>query len=199
MSLFFKPSLKEKYTPKTIQLSQLYHATTGGHKLSGSAFSSAQQALKKAGFSDDKIRKVLYRDVAISVKEMQLLAETLNRARVYGFEKSPTTAIKTYLNKERVKAQSIANRLKENILEAAEENLTSYGTTSLNTKGISPNAPKPGEPSILARSRRHSNAVSSLSSRSNSQPTSSFKSTRGAASSLGRPTGSSGLSPRPRY
>ena len=158
-----KLTLKEKYTPKEIQISKLYAANTKGGRISDSDIDRIDRALKKSGFSETEIRNTIYKDKPVSVAKMKEIAAILNRGRVYGFEKSPTTAINAFLNKERVKAQTIAGIRREHILEASEEDLASYGTTSLNPKGVSPNAPKPGEASILRRRGQATNAVRSLS------------------------------------
>lgn len=200
MCPLFQQSQAAKFTPKEIKLSKLYQTNTQGKKLSGSSFESAKQALKAAGFEDSKIRKVLYKDEAVSVKEMQQIAEAMNKGRVFGFEKSPTTSIKGYLNKERVKAQSIARIRKEHILEASEEDLGSYGTTSLSRQGVSPNAPKAGEASILSRNKSNGRASFSLSGKTSSKPTSSLSGAGSATGSLSRPgAGGGGISSRPRF
>lgn len=177
----FKPSLAEKFTPKKIKLSKLYTFNTGGDKLGGSLIGRASEALKLGGYNEEQIRNILYKDREISVAEMRRVAEIFNRAQIYGFEKTPEFAIKKYLNKERVKAQSIARIRREHILEAGQEDLAPYGTTSLNPKGISPNAPKAGEGSILARQRR-GNVASSISGKTSSEPISSLRARKSAGS-----------------
>lgn len=197
-----KLTLKEKYTPKVIQISKLYTANTKGGRISGHDIDRISRALKKSGFSDTDIRNTIYKDKPVTVVRMKEISEILNRNRVYGFEKSPETAIKAFLNKERVKAQTIAGIRKEHILEAAEENETSYGTTSLNPKGVSPNAPKPGEGSILRRRGQATNAVRSLSGKAGAQTVSSL-SDRPKTNTLSplRSTGKGGgiISSRPKF
>jgi hypothetical protein len=195
---FFQQSLKEKYTPKTIKLSKLYQANTKGKKLSGSVFDATQKTLQAAGFRDDKIRNILFKDQPVSVKEMKTIVEALNKNRVYGFERSPSLAIKDYLNKERVKAQSISGIIREHILEASEEDIDHYGTTSLNPKGISPNAPKSGEGSILSRNK-DSDKTFSLSGKSSQKPASSLSGIRKATSSINKPLSKGVISARPKF
>jgi hypothetical protein len=169
MPFFKKPTLKERFTPKEIKLSKLYTTNTAGGHLSDQAISQIKQTLQKSGFSDTEIRNAVYKDQPVTVAKMKQITEALNRNQVYGFEKSPETAIKTFLNKERVKAQSIAGIRREHILEASTEEQADYGTTSLNPKSVSPNAPKPGESSILRRRNNSGNTVRSLSGKAESQ------------------------------
>lgn len=202
MSLFNKkPTAVEKFTPKTVKLSKLYQFNTEGGKFDGSLIPNTDKALRKSGFTDSQIRNIIYKDQPVSVSDIKRIAGVLNKEKIYGFEKDPEYAIKRYLNKERVKAQSIASIRKEHILEAGMEDLDNYGVTSLNKRGISPNAPKPGESSILSR-QRSSRAVTSISGKSSTPPTSSLRSrqTSGSLSPLSqgkKPAG--GISFRPKF
>lgn len=197
-----RPSATERFTPKTVKFSKLYRFNTEGGKFGGSLILQAGEALKKSGFTDDQIRDIIYKDKPVSVSDIKRIAGIMNRERIYGFEKDPDYAVKKYLNKERVKAQSIAGIRKEHILEAGTEDLANYGVTSLNKQGVSPNAPKPGESSILAR-KRSSQTVRSLSGKSGSSPISSLRGrqTAGSLSPLNRgnkPSGGS-VSFQPKF
>ena len=68
---------------------------------------------------------------------MKNVANILNRAKIYGFEKDPKYSISEYLNKERVKRQSIAEIRKEHIIEARMDDSAAPNTTSLNQTGTS--------------------------------------------------------------
>jgi len=203
MSLFNKkPTATERFTPKTVKFSKLYQFNTEGGKFGGSLILQAGEALKKSGFTDSQIRDIIYKDKPVGVSDIKRIASIMNREKIYGFEKDPDYAVKKYLNKERVKAQSIAGIRKEHILEADNEDLTNYGVTSLNKQGVSPNAPKPGESSILYR-RKESRAMRSLSGKNSSTPTSSLRNqqTADSLSPLHRgnkPTGNS-VSFRPKF
>lgn len=200
----FRQSLKEKYTPKKLKFSSLYqHNTkTAGHGVGVSVLTQTKAALKRAGYSDSRIAEIITKDRPIPVADLREVAAVLNRSRVYGFDRDQKMAVDRLLNKERVKAQSIANIRKEQILEAAEETLASPGTTSLNRKGISPNQPKPGEASFGSR-KRTGNAVFSLSGKASTKPISSL-SDRPVTSSLVSPSSSrfspgTGASLKPKF
>ena len=129
MSLFRQTNL-QKYTPKTLKLSQLYRFAT---KSSGQIDSSVKEQIKKsltqAGYSEEKIDKIIYHDPNLTPTEIQEISQHLNKSQIYGFTKNPTFLIKDYLNKERVKAQSIAGIRKEHMLESRQEPLV-VGPTS---------------------------------------------------------------------
>jgi hypothetical protein len=149
----FQQSLKQKFTPKSAKLINVYKSATGGKTMGASTVASAAKALQRAGFDEKKIRQVLYTNQELSVSEMKNVASALNKAGVYGFTKDPKRTVEQYLNKERVKAQSIAQIRKEHILEASQEELTSYGTTSLNQKGVGPNSgPRKQEKQTVVKS-----------------------------------------------
>lgn len=162
----FKPTLVQQYTPKKIKLDDLYRANTGGQNLSLSQKEQAMSALKKAGWDEEKIRQTVFNNKPVAVSEMKQLASVLNNSRLFGFEKDQSFAIKNFLNKERVKAQNIAKIRKEHVLERMAEETIEYGTTSLNPKGVSPNA--------SIKKSDTGRAVRSLSGKTSSQPISSF-------------------------
>jgi hypothetical protein len=175
MSLF-QQSATQKFTPKSIKLENLYKTTTGGKAMSASTVMSAAKALKQAGFEEKKIRQALYNNQELSVSEMKTVAGALNKAKVFGFTKDPKRVIEQHLNKERVKAQNIARIRSEHILEAGQEELTSYGNTSLNQKAIGPNSGP--------REQKKQIVVKSLSGKSSGQAISSFGTKQSASSSL---------------
>lgn len=193
----FQPSPKEKFIPKQIKLSKLFYFNTEGKSLGPSTLYQAKQALKQSGYSPEAIRKIVSKDEPISVKEFKAVARILSDNKVYGFEKNPDFSVKDYLNKQRVRAQSIARITKEHILEAAEEDYSKKGVTTLNTKGTSPNALKAGESSILAKKRR-SNAAYSISGAGETKTISSFGQ-KASNETLNKPTGAGGISRRPGY
>ena len=144
MSPFFRQSNIEKYTPKTLKFSQLYAHNVGvTGDVDNSVKSKAKNALAQAGISQDEITKIISHDQPISVSQMKAVAALLSGSKIYGFEKNQHLAIKDLLNKERVKAQSIANIRKEHIIEAMDEEMPAIGTTSLSGRDISPNKPLP--------------------------------------------------------
>jgi hypothetical protein len=204
MSPLFQKTEREKYTPTEIKFSKLYQKNVGNKKALGdSVLISAKNALRQAGYTDNQIAKIITHDKPIPVRKMRQVAETMNQAQLFGFEKEPKWMIKTFLNKERVKAQSIARITKEHILEMSEDELGKVGVTTLSQKSQSPNAPKPGESSILDRSKGSQSAQSSLSGRKSSKPLSSFGGrTAASTGSLTRPISKGngiGISIKPRF
>lgn len=148
----FKPSQAERFTPTEIKFSKLYKTNVkSGRRVGESVLWQTKQALKTAGYDDSSISKIITEDKPVSVSQMKEIATILNKAKVYGFEKSPEFAVKEYLNKERVKAQSIARIRREHILEMSEQELGGPGVTSLNQKGTGPNA---GEKPEMLRPRQ---------------------------------------------
>ena len=133
MPLFGSSGGSQRFTPKELKFSTLYKYGAGG-KLNGSIKDQAKSALTKAGFSQDKVSKIVTGDHGISASEMKKVAEALNKNRVYGFTKSPQALVKTYLTKERVKAQNIARVRRENMIEARKEDLG--GPNATGTKKI---------------------------------------------------------------
>lgn len=192
-----KPTTSEKFTPKTAKLSKLFSHNTEGKSFGPSIISQTKRALKQSGFSKADIDKIVNKDLPLPIGQLKEVAQALNQNKVFGFERDPQNAIKDYLNKQRVKAQSIARINKEHILEAAEEDYSKYGVTTLNQRGVSPNAPKPGESSILAR-RRNTRAVSSLSGAGPTKTISSFGD-QTKSGSLAKAPGTGGISPRPKF
>ncbi|MFA6526102.1 MAG: hypothetical protein WCT26_01660 [Candidatus Buchananbacteria bacterium] len=181
----FKKSAAEKFTPKKIQFSKYYKSTTQGGKLGDNILMDVKSSLRRSGYTDAQIARMITADEPLPVDKMKQIVSTLNKDRVYGFEKDPDQSVKKYLNKERVKAQTIAHIRKEHILEAAEENLASAGTTSLNQRAIGPNSSKAGQASVLSR-RRGTAAAYSISGKSESTRTSSLTSRTGFTS-ISRP------------
>ncbi|MFA6227877.1 MAG: hypothetical protein WC668_01690 [Patescibacteria group bacterium] len=147
---FIQQSQAQKYTPKEIKFSKLYQANIKSRRAVGeSVLWKTKEALRNAGYDDPAISKIITQDKPIPVSQMKEIAAVLNRAGVYGFEKNPTFAVKEYLNKERVKAQSIARVRREHILEMSEEDLGQAGVSSLNQKALGPHAGE--KPSFLQR------------------------------------------------
>lgn len=185
---FFKQSNIEKYTPKTLTFSQLYaHNVKGPRKVGASVIDQAKNALLKAGVNENEVQKIISHDQPISVSRMKEVAAVLNRSQIYGFEKNQDFRIKDLLNKERIKAQSIAGIMKEHLLEAMDEDLPLTAATSLNQRGVSPNKPLPKE---------KSRAVFSLSRTKSSKPTGSLSSTGRASSISSKPSNGSNLKPK---
>lgn len=199
----FKKSLAEKFVPKTVKFSKLYRSATQGGKLGGNILTDVKSSLRKSGYTDSQISKIITADQAVPVKQMKEIAGLLHKEKIFGFENDPDRAVKKFLNQERVKAQSIAHIRKEHILEAAEENLATMGTTSLNQRAIGPNSVKPGQASVL--SRRHGvTAAYSISDQANASKTGSLLS-RSGTTAIARPgvgqSGSIGLksASKPKY
>jgi hypothetical protein len=182
----FQQTSRQRFTPKSAKLINVYKVSTGNKTMSASTVDSAAKALKQAGFNEKKIRQALYTNQELSVSELKNVASALNRAGVYGFTKDPKRTVEQYLNKERVKGQSIAQIRKEHIKEASQEELTSYGTTSLSQKGVSPNSGSQKE--------KKQTVVKSLSGQNSQGRTSSFgdKPATGSLSGLGRGTSNLG-------
>ena len=174
----FAPSQAQKFTPKAIKFSQLYKTGTGGGKPGYSVMSRAKEALAKAGYDEKKISQMITGDAKVSVSQMKEVASLMNKAGVYGFQKSPSYLVQQFLTKERVKAQNIARIRREHIAEASQEDLGSYGTTSLNPQGRSPNA-------VKTSSENKRSPIRSLSGNSSSSATSSLSSRGSSSSSLG--------------
>ena len=188
MSPFFKQSNIEKFTPKTMTFSQLYAHNIGAARKAGpSVLSQAKTALANAGVNESDIYKIISHDQPVSVSTMKGVAQILNKSKIYGFEKDQLSSIKQLLNKERIKAQSIAGIRKEHILEAMEEDLPEIAATSLSGRGISPNKPK---------AKPESKAVFSLSRTKSSKPTGSLSAANRAAGSSARPSQGSYLKPK---
>lgn len=180
----FAPSQAQKFTPKEIKFSQLYKTGTGGGKPGYSVMSRAKEALAKAGYDEKKISQMITGDAKISVSQMKEVASLMNKSGIYGFQKSPSYLVQQFLTKERVKAQNIARIRREHIAEASQEDLGSYGTTSLNPQGRSPNT-------VKASSENKRSPIRSLSGNSSSGAASSLSSRSGGSSSLGgKSTGS---------
>ena len=191
MPLFAK-SQAQKFTPTAIKFSQLYKTGTQGGKPGTSVLSQAKEALSKAGYDDKKVSQIVTGDQKISTSEMKKVATIMNRARVYGFQSSPEYLVKKFLTKERVKGQNIARIRREQIMEAGQEDLGSYGTVSLNPRGQSPNS---SAPNPLSRNRTASRPGSSLSS--NSRTASSLSANaRTASIGLGQGSGKSSFKPK---
>lgn len=194
MSFLSKPSLKERFTPTTIKLAEFYKSSNKGIKLQDNVLNKIKDTLRKSGISDAQIAQEITGNKPMSIGRAKEIIGKLNEAKIYGFERAPEKSIKTYLNKERVKAQTIASIRKEHILEAAEENLAKVGTTSLNQKAIGPSNSQ-GRPASIFGRRRHSSAVTSLTGKELTK-TSSFTSKTGATN-INRPgIGSGGSSGR---
>lgn len=194
MSLLSKPSQKERFTPTTIKLAEFYKSSNKGIKLHDDVLIKVKDTLRKAGYSDLQIAQEITANKPVSIGRAKEIIGKLNEAGIFGFERAPDKSIKAYLNKERVKAQTIASIRKEHILEAAEENLAKIGTTSLNQKAIGPNNDQ-GRPASLFARRRHGSAVTSLTGKELTK-TSSFTSKTGATN-INRPgIGSGGSSGR---
>lgn len=174
----FAPSQAQKFTPKAIKFSQLYKTGTGGGKPGYSVLSKAKETLAKAGYDEKKISQMITGDAKIPVSKMKEIATLMNRSGVYGFQKSPSYLVQQFLTKERVKAQNIARIRREHIAEASQEDLGSYGTTSLNPQGRSPNAAK-------ASGDNRRSPIRSLSGNSSSGAASSLSSKASNSGSLG--------------
>lgn len=184
MSFPFKKSAAERFTPKTIQFSKLYRSATQGGKLGDNILIDVKSTLKKSGYTDSQIARMITADKPLPVSQMSDIVAKLNQAKIFGFEKDPARTVKTYLNKERVKAQNIAGIRKEHILEAAEENLANVGTTSLNQRAIGPNSAKPGQASPPSKPAKR--ASYSISDKSALQKMSSLTN-RSGSTSIPRP------------
>ncbi len=168
----FSSSQAQKFTSKEIKFSQLYKIGTGGGKPGYSVLSKAKDVLAKAGYDEKKISQIITSDAKIPVNKMKEVATLMNKAGVFGFQKTPSYLVQQFLTKERVKAQSIARIRREHIIEASQEDLTSYSTTSLNPQGQSPNVIKNNENQRRSPIRSFSSdsqlkATSSLLSKSN--------------------------------
>jgi hypothetical protein len=203
-NLLGKKTLSERYTPTEIRLSKLYQRNMDTKKNIGSSVAnSIKDALRRAGYEDEQIAKIVTHDKPQLIKQMREVANILNQAQIYGFKKDQEIAIKQFLNKERVKAQSIARIRKEHILEASEEGSPNYSATTLSQKSQSPNKPKPGEAAIPAL-QRTSSAARSLSGKGISKTISSFGGRAEPSSSLTQPAGApspagGGVSFRPKF
>ncbi|MFA5124441.1 MAG: hypothetical protein WC473_01255 [Patescibacteria group bacterium] len=155
---FLQQSQAQKYTPKEIKFSKLYQTNIKSRRAVGeSVLWKTKEALRNTGYDDPTIGKIITQDKPVSVSQMKEIAAVLNRAGVYGFEKNPSFAVKEYLNKERVKAQSIARVRREHILEMSEEELSKTGLTSLNQKAIGPHAGE--KPSLLQRQQERATSL----------------------------------------
>lgn len=137
------PNRAQKFIPKTIKFSQLYKTGTNGGKPGYSVMSRAKEALIKAGYGEKSVSRMITKDAKIPVTQMKAIATLMNKAGIYGFQKSPEYLIKQFLTKERVKAQSIARIRREHIIEASQENLESRNSISLNSRDRSLRDTKP--------------------------------------------------------
>ena len=129
----FRPSNIQKYTPKTIKLSRLYKFTAQSEQISPSVQEAIQKTLSQAGYNKDEINNLIYKDQGLPKIEMQAIFQRLNQSKVYGFTKDPNLTIKGYLNKERIKAQSLARIRKDQMLEARGENIITRAASHLET------------------------------------------------------------------
>jgi hypothetical protein len=107
-----------KFTPTKAKVSSLYKSVTKNSTMSASVKASAIKALQNAGYDSVKISKIMNKDEALPVAKLKQVARDLKAGKVYGFAtKNPDIAVKQYLNKERLKSQSIARIRKEHMLE----------------------------------------------------------------------------------
>jgi len=127
----FRQTNIQKYTPKTIKLSQLYKFAAKTDQMSPALQETIQKTLSQAGYNKDEINKLIYKDKGLPKMKMQAIFKELNQNKVYGFSQDPNLIIKSYLNKERVKAQSIARIRKEQMLESRGENIATRSVTHL--------------------------------------------------------------------
>ena len=186
----FKQSAAERFTPKEIKFSKLYQTNVKSRRAVGdSVLWQTKQALKKAGYDDKTISEVITQDKPASVSQMKEIATILNKSKIYGFEKDPVYAIKNYLNKERVKAQSIARIRREHILEMSEQELGGASVTTLNQKATGPTA---GEmPEMLRRQQERTTSFLGSSKK--------VSSLSGKAGGGGFLSGKTGSSLKPKY
>ncbi len=169
-----------------LAFSQLYSHNIGAsrtlRKPGSSVLAKAKKALQQAGIKENDIRNIISHDQPVPVATMKDIAAILNKSKVYGFDKNQSTSITRLLNKERIKAQSIAEVRKEHILEAMEENLPATGAASLSGRGVSPNK---------ERVKAVGTAVFSLNRIKSSKPASSLSATgKGVPRGTKSPNGS---------
>ena len=200
MSPLFKQSLSQKFVPKTIKFSKLYQRNVDSKKTPGtSTLNNTKNALRQAGYTDSQILQIITKDTPVPVKQMREVAAILNKAQVYGFEKDPDFAVKQFLNKERIKAQNIAEIRREHILEMADEELEKNpATSSISQAGKGPNMP--GNKKITTSFNNKAKTSSSLSDKAGSKKIQSFTDKPHTASSLTKPiSGGSPVSFRPKF
>lgn len=113
-----------KYTPTKAKVSDLYKSVAKGSKMSASVKTSTIKALKEAGYDSTRISKIVSKDEALPIAKLKQVARDLKAGKVYGFStKNPDIVVKQYLNKERLKSQSIARIRKERMLEERAEDI----------------------------------------------------------------------------
>jgi hypothetical protein len=91
---------------------------------------AAMQALQKAGYTSNEINKIISKSEPVPVAKLKQIAGHLKTGNVYGFtNKNPEIMVKQYLNRERLKHQSIARIRKEHMLEERAEDSKSISFT----------------------------------------------------------------------
>ena len=135
---FFAPNNIQKFTPTKAKVSDLYKSISKGSNMPDSVKASTIKALKAAGYDSTKISKIINSDEPLPVAKLKQVAKDFKTGKVPGFaDKDPNIVVKQYLNKQRVKAQSLAQIRKEHILEALAEDLNTKPKPKLPGSGMS--------------------------------------------------------------
>ncbi len=120
----FSYSAGQKYRPKKIKFSDLYHQETSQKSIPAAAKQKIRKTLKKEGYQSDEITKIISQDRLIEPKKMKEIAETLSGRRITGFQKKqPAKAIDKLIKKETARNLNIARLKRERRREAMKESL----------------------------------------------------------------------------
>lgn len=94
LSSFFKPSQSAKFTPTKIKFADFYKSATQGGKLGGNVLTTVKETMRKAGYTDVQIAKMITANEALPVARIKEIATHLSRGKVYGFDQDPDRAVK---------------------------------------------------------------------------------------------------------
>lgn len=134
MPIFRQNPLK-KFTPKTAKFSDIYKKATNYNNFSTSAKDQIKSALKKTGYSDDKIRNIVY-DESLSAKELRQIMADLSQHNISRIKDiNADRVVQDHFHKEAVKKMNIARVRKERMMEELSRDNNSH---NLNTKSQSP-------------------------------------------------------------
>jgi len=139
---FFRVDPQAQYRPRALKLSEIYHFTAKSQSVPYSVKTAVEKTLKNAGYDPDKINNIINNDVSIPVTEMRAIYDHLNKNNVYGFSATGKQTIDTYIRKETLKKQSIAELKLERSKEMRDD-------LEKNRLGSGPK--KPGAPKIPPR------------------------------------------------
>lgn len=125
--MLFGNDPNDRFRPKKVSFKEVYQHAAKRHTIDEHDHQRTQQALKAAGYSNDKIERLLQKHEAIPVAEMRKLAGHLQNAGVRGFDprQDMSKLVNDYVRGQMVKKRNIAYVRAEHVREAMRENLHS--------------------------------------------------------------------------